>query len=294
MGLNWLPSSDAFMFYFEVNLNPKVRKVRPPNSPNITLENLDLLHAKSLTMNVVASVIYSWYDPIGLICPLILKYKLLLSETIRSGVKWKDVLSEPLQLRWKTALEEAVRFGTLSFPRSVKPSGTVGSPTLIGYADGSKVAFGAVLYLRWELGNPVQNHVILDRQGSSHVVTHRAGILTAKAKVAKLENVPRNEICGLVLLARLVTAVLPGLTDKPKSFLPILDSRCTIQSVEAESKILKDFFNNRCEKFDEHRRHWQEEGLVVEPIHYTASAENVADLATKGNVVKKQLEESST
>ena len=92
-----------------------------------------------------------------------------------------------------------------------------------------------MLYLRWELENSDPNHVILDRQGSSHVVTHRAGILTAKAKVAKLENVPRNEICGLVLLARLVTAVLPGLTDRPKSFLPMLDSRFSLLKLRVKS-----------------------------------------------------------
>ena len=44
LGLNWLPPSDVFMFRLEVNLNPKVRKVRPPNSPNITLDSLDLLY----------------------------------------------------------------------------------------------------------------------------------------------------------------------------------------------------------------------------------------------------------
>ena len=150
------------MFYFEVNLNSKVRKVRLPNSPNITLETLDLLHAWPLTMNVVASVVYSWYNPFGLICPLILKYKLLLCQTIRSDAKWKDVLSEPLQVNLKSDLQEAVMIGRLFFPRSVKPAGTVGSPTLIGYADGSKAAFGAVLYHRWVLGNFDPNHAILD------------------------------------------------------------------------------------------------------------------------------------
>ena len=34
--------------------------------------------------------------------------------------------------------------------------------------------------------------------------------------------------------------------------------------------------------------------MVVEPIHYTASANNIADLATRGNVVREQLDEEST
>ena len=106
-------------------------------------------------------------------------------------------------------------------------------------------------------------------------------------------KVPKSEMNGLLLLARLVTATLPGLVDKPTSFLPILDSRCTIQSVEAEAKTLKDFFNNRCEECDEHRRHWVAQGLEVEPLHHTASADNIADLATRGKVTRELLDETS-
>ena len=109
LGLNWIPPDDEFKYELTVNLTPKVRGVRPSNSLVITLSNLKDLHDTSLTMNMVASVVYSWYDPIGLICPLILKFKLLLSETIRAGIRWKEVLPEIFQAKWKSALEEAVR-----------------------------------------------------------------------------------------------------------------------------------------------------------------------------------------
>ena len=115
-------------------------------------------------------------------------------------------------------------------------------------------------------------------------------MVAAKAKISKTGKVPRSEMKGLLLLARLVTATLPGLVDKPTSFLPILDSRCTIQSVEAEAKTLKDFFNNRCEECDEHRRQWVAQGLEVEPLHHTASADNIADLATRGKVTRELLD----
>ena len=91
LGLCWKPSSDVFKYKLNVNLVPKIRGVRPDNAPDIAIKNLNLLHNTSLTMRVVASVVYSLYDPPGLICPLTLKYKLLLSNTIQFGVKWKDV-----------------------------------------------------------------------------------------------------------------------------------------------------------------------------------------------------------
>ena len=151
------------------------------------------------------------------------------------------------QALWKEALEEAVVMEEITFPRSIKPQGVVGSPTLIGYADGSKSAFGCPLYLRWKLQDPDPRQTVQDRKGTWHPVTHVTRLVAAKAKISKTGKVPRSEMKGLLLLARLVTTTLPGLVDKPTSFLPILDSRCTIQSVEAEAKTLKDFFNNKCE-----------------------------------------------
>ena len=128
MGLTWDPATDVIKYKLNVNLVPKVRGVRPVTAPDITVDNMELLHNIKLTMKVVPSVIYSWYDPPGLICPLTLKYKLLLSDTISSGVKWKDVLPDHFQSRWKEVIEEAVRMDEIIFPRSFKPEGVRGIP----------------------------------------------------------------------------------------------------------------------------------------------------------------------
>ena len=282
LGLNWSPSDDFLVYRINVNIVPKITKVRPADAPDLTIENIALLHNAKLTLNVVASVVYSWFDPPGLICPLILKYKLLLSETIHAGVKWKEELPDAYQTKWKVALEEAIQFGEMKFPRTVKPEGGVtGRSSLVFYADGSKSAFGAPIYTRWKLKNPDPNKTVADLDGNEHIVTYSCRLLAAKAKIAKMENVARNEMEGLLLGARLVTAVLPGLSEKPVSILPILDSRCTIQSVDAKDKILKEFFNNRCEEWGEHERKWESQGITVEQIHHTPGIYNIADLATE-------------
>ena len=291
LGLCWDPTLDVIKYKMNVNLVPKIRGVRPENAPDITEENLELLYNCQLTMKVVASVVYSWFDPPGLVCPLTLRYKLLLSDTIKAGVKWKDVLPDHFQKVWKEALEEAVRMGEITFKRSFKPEGVIGDPDLVAYHDGSKVAFACVVYIRWRLSEPTQE--IIGQDGEVKQVTHIAQLVSGKSKVAKTSKVPRNEMNSLVMLGRLVTATLPGLVNKPKSLLVIGDSRCTIQSVEAESKTLKDFFNNRCEEWDEHLRHWAAGGLIVEPLYHTASADNIADIATKGKVSKVQVDKDS-
>ena len=186
MGLTWDPATDVIKYKLNVNLVPKVRGVRPVTAPDITVDNMELLHNIKLTMKVVPSVIYSWYDPPGLICPLTLKYKLLLSDTISSGVKWKDVLPDHFQSRWKEVIEEAVRMDEIIFPRSFKPEGVRGDPKLVGYADGSKSAFGCALYIMWRMSK--SDREILDKDGNSPEVTHVAFLLAGKSKISNTGN----------------------------------------------------------------------------------------------------------
>ena len=125
---------------------------------------------------------------------------------------------------------------------------------------------------------------IVERQVEYHVQ-----LVVGKAKIAKSSKVPRNEMDSLVMLARLITAILPGMVEKPSSIMIIGDSKCTIQ--EAESKVLKDFFNNRCEEYDEHAKQWVRDSIDVEPLYYTPSEENASDIATKGEAVRKHVDE---
>ena len=74
---------------------------------------------------------YSWYDPPGLFCPVILRFKLLLSDTIQAGVTWKDELPERFQDMWKKALKEVIEMKEVTFQRSFKPEGVEGLPTLV-------------------------------------------------------------------------------------------------------------------------------------------------------------------
>ena len=348
LGLNWDPTLDVFKYKLKVNLTPKVRGVRPGNPRDITMENLEELDNKVLTLRIVASVVYSWYDPPGLFCPITLKYKLLLSDTIAAGVDWKDELPGELQVLWKKALMEVVQMPEVTFKRSFKPEGVEGPPMLVGYFDGSKKGFGCCLYIRWKLKQPrVECDEVIEKTSSSleeenrrrcpvatgikrnescpvaiptdqgemnlpkctntgvvgtspgkvstdqDLVRYHVQLVVAKAKIAKTGKVPRNELDALVMLSRLVTDILPWLVLKPSSLLIIGDSICTIQSVEAEAKVLKDFFNNRCEEVNEHVKQWERDGIKVEPLHYTPSKENISDLATKGEAHVKDVDEYS-
>ena len=186
------------------------------------MENIEELDNKVLTLRIVTSIVYSWYDPPGLFCPIILKFKLLLSETIASGVDWKENLPEKFQVLWKKTLKEVIEMEEVTFNRSVKPENVKGQPSLVCFHDGSKRGIGCNIYIRWKFNRPRVDNIV-ERQEDS-----RVQLVVGKAKIAKSSKVPRNEMDSLVMLARLITAILPGMVEKPCSIMIIGDSKCTI------------------------------------------------------------------
>merc|ERR1712239_68736 len=99
-----------------------------------------------------------------------------------------------------------------------------------------------------------------------------ARLLASKARVTPLTDatsklkvsMPRNELRGLLYLARLITAILPGMVDKPSSIFIAGDSQCTISTMECENKILGVWFGNRVAEVQDHMSDWEKQGIVVE------------------------------
>ena len=67
-------------------------------------------------------------------------------------------------------------------------------------------------------------------------------------------STPCNELLGLLYLVRLITALLPGMVEKPASIFIAGDSECTISVVECQDKILGAWFANRVAEVQDHMR----------------------------------------
>ena len=98
---------------------------------------------------------------------------------------------------------------------------------------------------------------------------------------------------GLLLQARLVTAVLPGLAEKPRRISLMGDSECTISSVECDEKLLEVWFGNRVAEVLEHLDACKKLGIDVDQLHHWPGKRNVADIATKGKTTVEDISEVS-
>ena len=108
---------------------------------------------------------------------------------------------------------------------------------LHGFSDASQTAYGCVIYLR-----------ALHQDTSISV-----RIVTAKTKVASLAGatIPRLELCGALLLARLLSTVARDLNIPIKHFYAWCESLAVLGWIKSASSKMKTYVFNRVQKLVE-------------------------------------------
>jgi hypothetical protein len=289
LGLPWLPGPDIIVMHLSVNLTAK--HASTGKGPDLTVTTIGELDDIVMTKRVVVSAVYSIYDPLGLIGPIVIKFKLLLQKLSGVDIGWDDKLETSLALEAKAALKEIVYAKDITFPRSVRPRGTKGNLELLGWWDGGDPASAACVYTRLELDEP-------SRDGETHAVT----LLMAKTRVTPSakgpelprRSTPRTELRGLLILCRIVSACLTALKDDPPLRISLMgDSECTIAAVECEDGVLQTWFANRVAEILDHMASWEAAGVTVDPLHHWPGLRNIADIATKGKAELQDVSPSS-
>ena len=81
----------------------------------------------------------SQYDPRGLVCPILMKLKIMLRELYETELSLvcDDPISEHLRQPWTEMLTIFLYAGEIVLDQSVKPREGVGKPELIAFADES-------------------------------------------------------------------------------------------------------------------------------------------------------------
>lgn len=102
---------------------------------------------------------------------------------------------------------------------------------LHGFSDASKTAYAAVIYLRVE-----------DHQGNIHI-----SLVTSKTKVAPIRQVsiPRLELCGAVLLAKLMAEVGEVMGVQKLDWHAWTDSEVVLAWLNSHPSRWKTFVANR-------------------------------------------------
>ena len=178
-GTVWDTISDHLVFSFE-NLIESSNHIIP------TKRNLLILIAK-------------FYDPIGLIQPIIIKLKVLFQEVCVPHADWDIEISEQLKDKFDFIVKFVKTVTAVKVSRcyfyDIMPRDYIVSYKLHGFSDASEKAYGSCLYLKCVTNNNFM---------STLLVASKSRVVLYKNKI----TIPRLELLGNLILSRLILTVL--------------------------------------------------------------------------------------
>ena len=206
-----------------------------PTTDEIIIDLTHIFHeAKSLepTKRKLVSVISKIYDPMGLISPVVIKFKILFQGLCNHKIGWDDPLPESLLIKWKQLLL-GLQAQPLRLPRYCITGNLSNKARLIGFCDASLKAYAAAVYLE-----NCNNDLVL---------------LTSKTRVSPLKSqtVPRLELLGAVLLARLISNVKASLKAFVYDTVCFTDSLIVLYWIKGLDRHWKPFVQNRVREIRE-------------------------------------------
>ena len=158
------------------------------------------------TKRNVVSIIGKFYDALGFLAPVIIRFKRLFQNVCEQQLQWDEALTDALQREWEALVKDLQDSHIVTIPRSYhrRIDEEVCSYVLCEFCDASTTAYAAVVYL-----------------GMKTWANTHTQFVAAKTRVAPLQTItiPRLELLSALLLSRLLATVSSAL----ESTLPDLE-----------------------------------------------------------------------
>lgn len=234
LGIQWCPTSDVFLYRISIT-------ERSLNSKRTILSDISKI-----------------FDPLGWISPLIIKAKILIQNLWSLKIDWDTILEGEINEQWEHLRDSLKNLNLIQVPRWL---GTFGNSSieLHGFCDASLKAYAAVIYVK----------TISDGLTS-------VNLLLSKTKVAPFKkcSLPRLELCGAVLLSRIMHHVKSQKKFSEAACHYWSDSMVALAWLKDSPLKRKMFVANRITEIQS----------LSEPDQwrYVHTKENPADLPTRG------------
>ncbi|CAK1582087.1 unnamed protein product [Parnassius mnemosyne] len=237
LGLTWNRNIDSFQY-------------------TVTLPTL----REPVTKRKIIADIARLFDPLGWIAPTIIQAKIIIQRLWLSGVDWDEEVPNNILNEWITYRKELKLLEKVTISRWLGSKEDATRIELHGFCDASKLAYAAVVYMR-----------VIDSDNNIKV-----SLLTAKTKVAPIKQVsiPRLELCGGVLLSKLLVEVGDVMRITKENWYAWTDSSVVLAWINSHPNKWKTFVANRVSTILE----------CLEPYQWShiQSKQNPADCASRG------------
>ena len=183
LGMLWNPNQDELIY--------DLTKI---------LEGVDVQPA---TRRLILSTATRFFDPLGLISPVILPFKIMFQKLCKAQRDWDELVDTELNQEWLSTLSDLRLAGRVSFKRCYAEGlggNEVKSLQLHCFADASEKAYGAVVYMRVEYESRVECEIVASK---------------TRVTLLDMQTIPRIELLSNLTASRLVKSVsqLDGFYD---------------------------------------------------------------------------------
>ncbi|XP_058456571.1 uncharacterized protein LOC131433969 [Malaya genurostris] len=213
LGVIWDPETDLFSF-----------------STRHRVELLSYLYEdKRPTKRLVASCVMGFFDPLGLLSPFTIHGKIIIQYLWRSKCDWDQEIDSNCWNLWKRWTSVLPEVEAIRIPRCYigeAKSDEIETLEVHIFTDASDLAYGCVAYLRVVIRGVVQCTLIMSR---------------AKVAPLKRQSIPRLELMGAVLGARLSQTILSTHSHKIARTFLWTDSRTVCSWLHSDQHRYKQF-----------------------------------------------------
>jgi hypothetical protein len=184
-----------------------------------------------VTKRRILSITAQIFDPLGLVGPVILIAKLMIQSLWSLNVGWDESVPIRILTTWDSFIASLPELNQLEIPRQVTSNQNPIGFELHGFCDASERAYGACIYIR----------------SLNTATPHQTRLLCAKSRVAPLKTItlPRLELCGALLLSKLIASLRQSLNLPIAKTCCWTDSQIVLSWLAAEPATWKTFVANR-------------------------------------------------
>ncbi|XP_075163365.1 uncharacterized protein LOC142235999 [Haematobia irritans] len=212
LGVYWNPKNDILTFQMENNYS-------------------DLKATKRNILSVSSRL----FDPLGLVCPIIIRAKMLLQELWVKKIDWDESIPQSLNTEWENFKSTLQKIKSIQIPRYVNTTAS-SKCDIHGFADASLRAYGCCIYIRTAVGNETSCH-----------------LLTAKSKVSplKTKSLPRLELCAAHMLTCLWSKIRDTFCLNVQNIYFWTDSEIVLHWISMIPSSLATFVSNKVSEIQE-------------------------------------------
>ncbi|XP_048004299.1 uncharacterized protein LOC125240447 [Leguminivora glycinivorella] len=237
LGLTWNRDNDEFQYSVKL----------PPLSPPATKRK-------------IISDVSRLFDPLGWLAPCVITAKIFIQRLWLAGIGWDEEPPSDIVHDWLTYRDQLAYLIDFRIPRWLYTHKDDTLYELHGFCDASTAAYAAVVYLR-----------VVDSTGNIKVA-----LVTTKTRVSPVKQVsiPRLELCGAVLVTKLLIEVAEVMKIPKTHIRAWTDSTVVLAWLNKHPSSWKTFVANRVSEIltKTDSAQWS----------HVSTKENPADCASRG------------